>query len=474
MEINIQPDKLSGFIYNPLTSANEIDTVYFIKNILDDNNIFLAIDRNENSIYYYEHNESYWKILTIKDLQEEIYKAFADVGKKLAEDKIKLFASEGKQKAHLLFNLTMNKIINWTQALMAFLPKMPEIGTPDYIPLLNGYIDLKTLEFREPNKEIYNRYSIPFEYNENFEEPSLFLKFMQQLQPKETHREFLLNWLSYLLVPSNPRQKALFMIGDGSNGKGVLTRLMTALLGKRNVSSVAIPQLHYESNAITSMRNTIVNFAPDSDDKDQMHSGTFKSLTGGDTIMVKQVYKDAFDFKYAGKLVFQVNKMPYFRTKDSAILRRIEVLQFVNIIPEKDRIEDFEDKLLADGGNGIFMILLNRARELAKIGFKFKAPQEIVDYSKMLVQDTDVIHNFYCDILEIEDKNYETLEFKKSKKEFYDDYVEYCKNNGFKVSNSATFKSDLVTYFKKREDWNLEEIKSNGIMNWKFVKAIPF
>lgn len=474
MEINIQPHIVSGFINNPLTNANEIDVVRFIKKTLDDNKIFLAIDRNENSIYYYEYDESYWKIILEEELEDEIYRSFADAFEKLADDRIKLFASDGKHKANLLFNLTKNKVKNWVQALLAFLPKMPEVGTPDYIPLFNGYIDLKTLDFKEPSKEIYNRYSIPFEYNENFEKPNLFLKFLEQLQPKESHRDFLLNWLSYLLVPSNPRQKALFMIGEGSNGKGVLVRLMEQILGKRNVSNVAITQLHYESNAITTMRNKMVNFAPDSDDKDQVHTGTFKALTGGDTIMVKQVYKDAFDFKFTGKLIFQVNKMPYFRTKDNAVLRRIEVLQFVNIVAEKDRIEDFEEKLLADGGSGIFMLLLNRARELAKIGFKFSAPQEIVEYSKMLVQDTDVIHNFFCDVLEVEDKNYDTLEFRKTKKEFYEDFVEYCKDNGFKVSNSATFKHDIVSYFKKREDWDIFDLKTSGVMNWKFVKTIPF
>ena len=68
----------------------------------------------------------------------------------------------------------------------------------------------------------------------------------------------------------------------------------------------------------------------------------------------------------------------------------------------------------------------------------------------------------------------DTLEFRKTKKEFYEDFMEFCKNNGFKISNSATFKNDLITYFKKREDWDLQEVKSTGIMNWKFVKAIPF
>lgn len=473
MTFKIKPEYITKFIKDKDTQATEMEITNLFQDIFNENGISLAFDKNENLLYFYNKQEMYWQDEKTDVFLSDLYKEFSEAIKKMIVNRNELMKiSEAKTK--YFFGMTLERLKKIIQAFYNSLPLMPEIKTPDFIPLLNGYIDLKTLEFREPKKEIYNRYVIPFEYKEDYEEPSLFLRFMEQLQPKESHREFLLNWLAYFLVPSNPRQKSLFMIGDGSNGKGVLTRLMTTLLGEKNVSSIAIPQLHLESYQMPHLKNKVVNFAPDSDDKDQLNIGAFKALTGGDRVMVRIIHKDPFEFTYTGKLVFQVNKMPYFRKVDSAVLRRIEILQFSNIIPEKDRIENFEEKLLADGGSGIFMLLLNRARELAKIGFKFKAPKDVEEFTKMLIEDTDVIHNFFCDLLEVEDKNHDTLEFRKTKKEFYEDFMEFCKNNGFKISNSATFKNDLITYFKKREDWDLQEVKSTGIMNWKFVKAIPF
>lgn len=474
MRIEIKKEYLLRFIQNKSTQPTEIEIVRLFKKIFDENKIFLAFDKNEKMLYFYNEKEFFWEDMDTDIFTGLIYREYSNTIEDLIINREELYKIS-KSKTNYLFGFTLDRFKKIIQALFTCIPLMPESKSPDFVPLLNGYIDLKTLEFREPKKELYNKYVIPFKYNEDYQEPTLFLKFLEQLQPKLENREFLLNWLAYFLVPSNPRQKSLFMIGDGSNGKGVLTRLMTTLLGEKNVSSLAIPQLNLESYHVPHLKNKVVNFAPDSDDKDQLHMGTFKALTGGDKIMVRIIGKDPFEFTYTGKLVFQVNKMPYFRTKDSAIHRRVEVLQFVNIIPEKDRIENFEEKLLADGGTGIFMILLNRARELSKIGFKFKAPLEVQDFTKMLIEDTDVIHNFFCDVLEVEDEKGETLEFRKGKSDFYSQYSEYCKDNGFKVSNSATFKSDLVTYFKKREDWELMEGRNNKEAIYKFIKTnVPF
>lgn len=474
MRLEIKKEHISRFIQDKTTKATEIELVRLFNKIFTENKISLAYDSKEKMLYIYNEKELFWEEYETEKFISLLYSSFYNVMQELIINRDELYKID-KNKTNFMFGITLEKIKKLIQAIFTCIPLMPEIHTPDFIPLLNGYIDLKTLEFKEPKKELYNRYSIPFKYKEDFEEPTLFLKFLEQLQPKSEHREFLLNWLAYFLVPSNPRQKSLFMIGDGSNGKGVLTRLMTTLLGQKNVSSIAIPQLHLESYQTPHLKNKVVNFAPDSDDKDQLNIGAFKALTGGDRVMVRIIGKDPFEFTYTGKLVFQVNKMPYFRTKDSAVHRRVEVLQFTNIIPEKDRIENFEEKLLADGGTGIFMILLNRARELSKIGFKFKAPQDVQDFTKMLIEDTDVIHNFFCDVLETEDEKGETIEFRKGKSDFYIKYSEYCKDNGFKVSNSSTFKSDLITYFKKREDWELIESRNNKEAIYKFIKTnIPF
>ncbi len=472
MYLSIKKEKIKGFINDKTTQATEIEIIRLILNSFKEDDFSIAYDTNEKRIYFYDNVELYWKSLEVMEFAGYLYKAFSQSIEELIPFRSELY-KESKSKTNYFFALTFDRFKKIVIAITSIIPKMTNIKTPDYIPLKNGYIDLKTLDFKKPDKRIYNRYTLPFEYKEGVEQPKMFLDFLEQIQPVKENREFLINWLAYMLIPSNPRQKALFLMGDGSNGKGVLTRLMTTILGKDNTSSLTIPQINVSSYEMPHLRNKLVNFSPDNDPKDQLHIGTFKSATGGDNMMVRVIGKDPFEMTYYGKLVFSVNQMPYFKSKDPAVLRRPEVLQFTVIVPEKNRVADLEEKILKDGGSAVFMYLLNRARELATNNFKFTAPVQVAEFTKSIVEETDNIHNFVCELLETED-NGEIVEFSETRKKLYSDFKDYCLENGFKLPNINTFKTDLENYFKKRNDWKIEYKRKTSGMSFVFEKHIPF
>lgn len=466
--MKIYENTIVNFIEDEKNSPNEIDFLNFLSDNLFKNEIFYAFSINENAFYKYSNKLKFWKKTKNEEVEKEIWEAYTKTIQKLYAAKSRFYETS-KTKTSFLFNMTLEKMKKSIKSLGMVVQAMPDTLTAKYIPLQNGYIDFKTLEFKPLDKNIYNRYILPFEYTENTATPSLFLRFLEQIQPNKEHREFLLNWLAYMLIPSNPRQKSLFMLGAGQNGKGVLTRIMMELLGKTNTSSLTIPQLSAETYHVATIVNSLVNFSPDNDPNDKLHVGTFKAITGGDTITVRNIRGEPFEMNFLGKLIFSVNKMPYFSSKDSAVLRRVEILQFPVIIDDKNKIENLERKILANGGNELFMFLLNRARSLSKNGFKFDTPLDITEYSRMSIEENDSVFDFIEERLSSMGVK-ETYRYN----ELYKDYKEHCVECSFKPLNKVSFKESLLMHSIKRSDINIEFLRHKHGNDFIFTRpTIP-
>jgi phage/plasmid-associated DNA primase len=282
------------FINNDEYTANEIDFITILDKSFNDSKIYYAFSINEISFYKYSETLKFWKKTKIEEVEKEVWGAYLLTVKSLRPNKKTLYESN-KVKTNFIFNMTLERMKKFVKSFGVERKGMPDTTSAKYIPLLNGYIDINTLEFNPLDKYIYNRYVLPFEYKEDTKKPKLFLDFLEQIQPNEEHREFLLNWLSYMLIPSNPRQKALFMLGAGRNGKGVLVRIMTEILGKDNTSSLTIPQLSADTYHIATIVNSLVNFSPDNDTHDKLHIGTFKTVTGGDRTTVRNIRGENYE-----------------------------------------------------------------------------------------------------------------------------------------------------------------------------------
>jgi len=170
---------------------------------------------------------------------------------------------------------------------------------------------------------------------------------------------------------------------------------------------------------------------------------------------------------FLGKLVFSVNKMPYFSSKDNAVLERVEILQFPNVISEKNRIYDLENKILSDGGNELFMFLLNRARKLSEIGFSFKAPDDIREFSRLAVEENDSVFDFLETLL----SSVHTREIYKYT-ELYKDYKEHCFESSFKPLNKVSFKESILMHSIKRDDIDIEFVRRKDGNHFIFKKKI--
>ena len=356
--------------------------------------------------------------------------------------------------------LTQRKIKEYIDSLSMASDRIPETNY-NKIPLKNGYIDIEQdFKFCNTTPYIYNRYRLEFNYIENTDKkPEFFLTFLEQILPGEQDREFLLNWLAYMLIIGNYRQKSLFLYGSGRNGKGVLSRIIYNLLGSQNCSTLTVQQLSSDKYFLGQLNNKLLNISPDSDDKDKIDIGTFKTITGNDNITVRDIYGAPFNMIYQGKLLFSINKVPYFSSKDLAIMERVEILNFPVTIKEEDRIPGLEDIILEKEGDLIFNFLLQRVKELKKINFKFKAPASVKAFTNEIMDEQDNISSFLVDYI---NENEDETRWEIPLAMFYGKYKDYAIDGSFKLLNRTNFKDSVRRWADRRTD-----IKINYLHNGK-------
>ena len=96
----------------------------------------------------------------------------------------------------------------------------------------NGVVDLETgnLYPFDKSKLLTQQAAACYEPNLNLTADNLVTKFFRDIMPDEETRCALLRWLGYNLTGDVREEKFLLMLGEGANGKGVLTRLVSSTL----------------------------------------------------------------------------------------------------------------------------------------------------------------------------------------------------------------------------------------------------
>ncbi len=155
-----------------------------------------------------------------------------------------------------------------------------------------------------------------------------------------------------ILYPS-PIKKAFLLIGDTDTGKSTYLNLIEALVGRDNVSNIKLQHLTdpKEEFMKASIYRKLVNIYADLPSEALKNIGDFKVLTGGDTVPIRRLYKEAFMWKPYVKFIFSANKPPMVRDADEAFWNRWIVIEFVNKIPKERRIPKFHLKLLPEASN---------------------------------------------------------------------------------------------------------------------------
>ena len=240
----------------------------------------------------------------------------------------------------------------------------------------NGVVDFKTKTFRDgyPQDYITKTTGINYiEYNPSNPEMSKIgnelTSFMEKLFPIPELNKYMWEHLASCLIGTNLNQTFNIYHGSGSNGKSILTDLMSHALGEYK-GTVPITLVTEKRNAIGGTSSEIIQLKgvryavmqePSKDTK--INEGIMKELTGGDPVQGRALYCESEIFEPQFKLVVCTNSLFDITSNDDGTWRRIRKCDFLSkfIDEGEEHTDDTEFVFMKDKS------LKDRLHELAPV-----------------------------------------------------------------------------------------------------------
>lgn len=244
---------------------------------------------------------------------------------------------------------TKNNIIR--EAMVLFYDKnfLDKMDANKYLMCFkNGVVDFKNKEFREGMPEDYitkctNINYEAFDIEKHKETSQEIMTFMDQLFPVQSINKYMWNHLASCLIGGNKNQTFNVYRGSGSNGKSILTTLMSMTLGEYK-ATVPVTLVTEKRNSIGGTSSEVmqlkgVRYAvmqEPTKDQGRLNEGVMKELTGGDPIQARALYCETETFVPQFKLVVCTNNLFEVNSTEDGTWRRFRIVDFLSKFKDAD------------------------------------------------------------------------------------------------------------------------------------------
>jgi len=303
----------------------------------------------------------------------------------------------------------------------------------DGIVVENGLLDVKNRELKDHSPEYVHLTKIPWKYDPEAECPEI-KEFVSEIV-NEGDEKLIQEMFGYCLLKDYPYAKAFMLLGSGANGKSTLLNLLKAFLGSDNIATPSLQDLLQDKFAKIQLFGKLANIHADLSSEKLEKTGTFKMLTGSDTIYGQKKFQDPIQFENHAKLIYSANELPKTNDRTEAFFRRWIVIDFPNQFTGDEADEDLPDKLINDEEmSGLLNWALDGLERIKKNGgFSHTVSRD--DIKQKWIMKTDSLRAFLDIACESDVDAY------TAKEDLYKVYKEFCnQNNLYNVKKSQVTK----------------------------------
>ena len=326
-----------------LTSNSENDTL----NVKDEGKM-LIIEKAE-----YDDNSKIITYLTRQVMQSVTFRALFDSREILYYDKGQKFYRPGGDR---IIDMEVERIIKEIGAPFAIrsyikgeiqkciadntIVYREQFDTNPYIiNLENCLLDIMTLRQREQTPDYLTMSKLPITYDPTSECPRIEKFLGEVIQDSHKLKEVLKFW-AYALLKDCRYEKALMLLGSGSNGKSVLIKLFEEAIGKDNCCNLSLDELEEDRFARARLFGKTLNTYADNKSQRLKETGNLKTTISGDTAEGQEKFKPRFRFRPRAKLIISTNNPPQTDDRTHAFYRRWLIVMFERtFIPTDDKNE---------------------------------------------------------------------------------------------------------------------------------------
>ena len=170
---------------------------------------------------------------------------------------------------------------------------------------------------------------MPFAYDPNAPKPQKWLAFLDELWPQEPDAiDVLGEWFGYVVSGRLDLHKILLMVGPTRGGKGAIARVLTAMIGKRNVCGPTLNSLggDFGLAPLIGKSLAIISDARFVGKNSNVVVERLLSISGEDTLTVNIKYREQWNGKLPCRLHVISNELPRLGDASTAVIGRIVLL----------------------------------------------------------------------------------------------------------------------------------------------------
>ncbi|MFJ7848148.1 phage/plasmid primase, P4 family [Peribacillus sp. NPDC097224] len=304
----------------------------------------------------------------------------------------------------------------------------------------NGILNLTTREVEEHSPEFVTTIQINANYNESAACP-IFHGFINgSLSGKDVL--IAQELMGYLLIPETVAEKAFILYGPGRTGKSTILKLIEHILGKKNISNVALQDLSQQFKP-SLLLGKLANIYADLPNKALQDTGIFKTLVSGDTIVAEEKFRSPFSFSNKSRLLFSCNELPAnYVDRTDGFYRRLIILPFLKQV-EVSKIDIALQAKLQNETDGIVRWSLEGLERLIANNYQFTKSDTtenlLSDYKK---QSNNVIWyvSEFCEL------KVDGIEYSQN---LYQHYKKTCLENNMQPISQTKFNKSLEMEYKR-------------------------
>jgi P4 family phage/plasmid primase-like protien len=315
-------------------------------------------------------------------------------------------------------------------------------GSPDsrYINTTTGMLDWSTGELLEHNIAYLSTVQLPVPYDTAATCPA-FDAWLAEVIPPE-NMDLAWEIIGYMVMSGNPLHQAVLLHGDGGNGKSTFLRVLVALLGKHNTSSVTLRNISEGKFETAGLFGKIANVAGDIDSKYLGDTSTFKAITGSDIIETQHKYGHPFTFVPWAVPIFSANET--WRSSDTTegYFRRWTTLPFPNKVIGKHGAV-FDESALFMETPGILVKAVASLRVLMARG-SFEMLGMAADLKREFEHESDVVQVWLREDERVIRHDAGNTTDRTERPLLYRRYADWSKDNGHTALNSTNFYKRLT------------------------------
>ena len=307
-----------------------------------------------------------------------------------------------------------------------------------YMPVLNGLLNLDTLELEsfDPHKLFTYRLNVEYDPSTGYSHTEdFFREVLNQADIPVMQEAF-----GYCLHSGYPAHKLFWWLGSGRNGKTTTGNLLTALIGFENTAGVPLKQLDGGHRfAVARLFGKLLNVVAEPETKSVLQTPTLKSAVGGDLIYgEKKNVQDAFPFVNFAKIVVYANEVPRIEDESYAFWTRVVAIEFPHTFEGADAKKDYHEVIInGDGLAGVLNWALVGLQRLKKRNWEFTLSDAQTITKIGMKRQSQPVASFIEDWTEFDNTA------KIAKETLYDAYKIYCNVYGLLVPLEGEFTRDL-------------------------------